>query len=327
MNPLAKDLDHVLAHTRDLCGELRGQRIFITGGTGFFGCWLLESLLWANDKLGLNASAVVLTRNPAAFREKVPHLAAHPALQLYAGDIRSFDFPPGAFSHVIHAAADYSSSLGNDDALLMFDTVAEETRRVIELARQRGARKFLLTSSGAVYGRQPPELSHLPETYPGAPDPAEPHWAYGEGKRAAELLCTLYARQYGMEPKIARCFAFVGPYMALDVRFAVGNFIRDGLRGGPILVRGDGSSVCSYLYAADLAVWLWTILFRGQPCCPYNVGSEQALTVADAARPAAAGFGSPPRLSSPKGPRAETSLNAMSHRLRARSSSWVSAKK
>ena len=62
-----------------------GKRLFITGGTGFFGCWLLESFVWANDKLDLNAQAMILTRNPQAFQRKAPHLASHPAIQFCVG--------------------------------------------------------------------------------------------------------------------------------------------------------------------------------------------------------------------------------------------------
>jgi nucleoside-diphosphate-sugar epimerase len=274
-NPLARDLDEVLATVGELWEELRNARIFITGGTGFFGCWLLETLLWASDRRNLNASVTVLTRDRAAFRSRAPHLSGHPAVSLHDGDVRDFSFPSGHFTHVVHAATTSSAPVPPE---LGFDTIVTGTRRALEFARASGAGRFLLTSSGAVYGRQPPDLPAIPEDYIGAPDCTDANNAYGEGKRSAEMLCAVYASER-LQPAIARCFAFVGPYLPLDAHFAVGNFIRDALRGGPIHISGDGTPVRSYLYGSDLAVWLWTILLRGVPLRPYNVGSDDGISI------------------------------------------------
>jgi dTDP-glucose 4,6-dehydratase len=127
-------------------------------------------------------------------------------------------------------------------------------------------------------------LDAIPETYGGGPDVADPRSAYGESKRMAELLCHLQAERCGLAVKVARCFAFVGPHLPLDAHFAIGNFIRDAMNGGPIHIRGDGTAVRSYLYAADLAVWLWTILVAGKPGQAYNVGGAETVSMAELAR-------------------------------------------
>lgn len=275
-----KDLEHILEHTAHLWDEVRGQNIFITGGTGFFGCWLLESFTFVCDRLGLGSKIIVLSRDPVAFDGKAPHLAKHPAVKLIQGDVRTFEFPEGEYPFVIHAASTAGSQFNREDPLLLFDTVVEGTRRTLEFARTHGACKFLLTSSGAVYGKQPPKLMHIPEDYSGSPDPMDSDSDYGQSKRTAEMLCRLYAQQYGLETKVARCFAFVGPYLPLDAHFAISDFIRDICKGGPVYVNGDGTPCRSYLYAADLAIWLWTILLKGQSCRPYNVGSDKSISIA-----------------------------------------------
>lgn len=282
-----QDLQHVFDHTRELWEELRGQRVFVTGGTGFFGCWLLETFAFANERLHLDARLTVLTRDADAFRRKAPHLADNPAIELVGGDVRSFSFPAGKFSHLIHAATTSSAPV---PPLEMFETIVAGTRRALDFAAACGAKKFLLISSGAVYGRQPSDMTHISENYAGAPDASDPNSAYGEGKRAAELLCAIYSRQHGFETKIARCFAFVGSHLPLDAHFAIGNFIRDAIAQKPVGVKSDGTPYRSYLYAADLAVWLWTILFHGKSCRPYNVGSEEALTIRQVADTVASAF-------------------------------------
>jgi dTDP-glucose 4,6-dehydratase len=290
-NLLAADLDHVLVHTGPLWDDLRGGRVFITGGTGFFGCWLLETFAHANDRLSLGAEAIVLTRDPAAFARKAQHLARRRGIGLHEGDVRSFTFPKGHFSHVIHAATDTTARPDATSQLALLDTILGGTRRTLESASRSGSPKVLITSSGGVYGRQPSELTHIPEEWTGAPDILDVRSAYGEGKRVAEYLAAASHSEQGLPVRIARCFAFVGPHLPLDAHFAIGNFVRDGLAGQTIKVGGDGTPYRSYLYAADLAIWLWTILIRGENCRPYNVGSDCAVTIGELARCVADYFG------------------------------------
>jgi dTDP-glucose 4,6-dehydratase len=287
---LRADLDELLAVNPSPWEKLKGMRLFITGGTGLFGRWMLESLLWANDRLGLGVRVAALVRRPEAWRESASHLAGHPALTIHQGDLLTFKFPPEKFSHVIHLAAPSDGPSQTTDPLALFDILVEGTRRVLDWAARSGAERFLYVSSGAVYGRHVKEVREVDETCREAPDPLDPASCYDEGKRAAELLCALYWQQRQLPAVVARSFSVVGPFLPLDWHYAAGNFIRDALAGGPIRVTGDGSPERSYLYLADLAWWLWVILTEGRPGRAYNVGGDEAVSIGELARRTAACF-------------------------------------
>jgi nucleoside-diphosphate-sugar epimerase len=276
---LEKDIDHIISHLDNIFGNLMGKRIFITGGTGFFGKWILETLAKANEDLRLNLDVLILTRNINAFRLNFKHLCDNKIFEFLEGDVNNFEYPEGKFDFVIHAATDSDSELYRTKPLLMFDTILNGTRNILDFAVKSEAKYMLYISSGAVYGKQPPELSHISEEYLGSPQLNDINSAYSEGKRAAEMLCALYSSRYGFSVKIARCFAFTGPYLLLDKHFAIGNFMNDFLKHKPIIIKSDGTAVRSYLYSADLIIWLLTILVKGLNCRPYNVGSEFEISI------------------------------------------------
>lgn len=260
------------------------NHIFLTGGTGFFGKALLRH--WAGqEQKGQEVPRVtLLSRNPNRFEAQYPELVAHPWLQLVQGDVCNADSLPRGqtFTHVLHAATD-STNGPQLSPLQRYDQIVNGTRNVLDLAVASGATRFLLTSSGGVYGPQPPDMERIPEDYLGMPDPLNPNNAYSVAKRSAEHLCALYQDQYGLDTVIARCFAFVGQDLPLNVHFAIGNFIRDALISPEITVNGDGTPVRSYMDQRDLAKWLCVLLVVGEAGQAYNVGSDNAVTISELA--------------------------------------------
>jgi nucleoside-diphosphate-sugar epimerase len=274
----SEDLAHILQHTETAFGTLRGANIFITGGTGFFGHWLLESLLYADAVLGLDLHATVLTRNAEAFRGRSPHIANQPAIMLLEGDVQSFAFAAGSHSHIVHAATDSGGQQAYQSPEALANSILAGTQHVLDFAAKTGANRLLYTSTGAVYGRST-TLLHTPETFLETHHPTLPLYSYEAAKRDAELLCLAAP----IETVLARCFAFVGPHLPLDAHFAIGNFIGAALAGKPIHIRGDGTPRRSWLYMADLSIWLWTLLAHAQSGSAYNVGSDEGMTIAAAA--------------------------------------------
>jgi dTDP-glucose 4,6-dehydratase len=272
---------------------LRGASLLLTGATGWFGVWLLDTLCAADDLLGLGLRIHAVSRAPARFLARFPPFARDPRIVWVAADVRALLPTAAGFSHVIHAATDTSAAPGGATAEQLYETIVEGTRRTLAAAGSR-CQGFLYLSSGAVYGplrhdqtgfRETDAATDVEPDYfaarraSAAPDPARTGSAYGRGKRAAEHLCTAAAAR-GLPVRIARCFAFVGPHMPFDRHFAIGNFIADAVAGRAIRVSGDGRPLRSYLYMTDLMRALFLVLAAGRCGRAYNVGSDIAVSIA-----------------------------------------------
>lgn len=276
-----EDLEHIYQNTKDIWESFRGKSIFLTGGTGFFGKWLLESFIYANEKLNLNAKITTLSRNPEQFlNENIFYRKYINNLFFIKGDVLTFNYDINdQFDYIIHGATAASDTLNKESPLLMLDTIILGTKKILEFANKQKLNGFLFISSGAIYGKQPENVQHVKESDSFKVDINNSNSAYSEGKRAAELYCSIYATKHSIPIKIARCFAFVGPYLPLDTHFAIGNFIKNFINKENIIIQGDGTPLRSYLYSSDLTIWLWKILALGGTNSVYNVGSDESISI------------------------------------------------
>ena len=258
-----RDLDHVLEHTAGSVGRPARRPAVRDRRNGFLRAMDAGELPQGERRSGSSGATVtVLTRDPGRFAEAAPHIAEHGAVRSAspATSGHSTSPTPGAAMSFTWRQRPARACL----RAASFRTAVAGTERVLAFASGRGARKLLLTSSGAVYGTQPTDLERIPEDYLGAPRPEDASAGYGHGKRAAEYLCAVAAAESGSRPRSRAASRSSGQscLWTPTSRSATSSAMRSFETR--IEVRGDGTARRSYLYAADLAVWLWTILIKGE---------------------------------------------------------------
>ena len=271
---LNDDLLLISERTEEFIKDLQGSRILITGGTGFLGTWILISLVHLNKIFSLSCEILIISRSPSKFLSKHPYFAKEKCLTFIKSDILNLPSNLGSVTHVIHGAAD-TSLQGNVE-----EVIIDGTSRLLEIYGHSNTESLTLLSSGAVYGEQPQHITSITEDNSFFQDSLN-NDIYGNSKRHAEELILDHG---GIKRvSIARCFSFLGPFMHFNQQYAIGNFIKSALEDHKINLNSDGTSIRTFLYAADFSVWILKILLRGKNNLIMNVGSDFEISIKEVA--------------------------------------------
>jgi nucleoside-diphosphate-sugar epimerase len=258
----AEDLAEILDSSRARFEKLLSSKILICGATGFVGTWLTSSLLQANEEMNLDLEIVIISRN-ADFAKKRLNPRHEDPLTIVTGDLASEKNPLATlgheFTHILHLATPTVAATGSLDDMRHASTI-EGARNLVEYASHMFAPPVLVhASSGGVYGKQPLSLEKIEEGWINENLENEIS-AYGRAKLEAENIIGQASREGIVRAANPRLFAFLGPHLALDAHFAVGNFMRDALADTAIRMEGNPSTTRSYLYPTDMTDWLLAIL-------------------------------------------------------------------
>lgn len=268
----------------DIRAGLARQHIAVTGGTGFLGTWIAETVAALNDEYKLGITLDLYARNINEWPAKYPHLAQRTDIRLRSQDVRSpFEFAKNT-SYVIHAAGIPNNRVHASDPLRVHQTTILGLNNVLDAVTQLDSlRRFVNVSSALVAGapNRPGALTES-ECFP---IPAgQLHTVYVDAKRSAETLASIYRSQFRLPISTVRPFTLTGAYQELDRPWAINNFMRDVLTGGEIRIHGDGSARRSYLYGSDAAWWTLAALVKGQDGEAYNLGSGNPVSHLDLVR-------------------------------------------
>jgi dTDP-glucose 4,6-dehydratase len=248
-------------------------RIVVTGGAGFLGSHLCAALVGRGD-------GVVCIDNLITGRtSNVDALFGHERFAFAHGDVSNFMWVPGEVDVIMHLASPASPVDFSGFGIQILKVGGLGTHNCLGLARAKGAR-FFLNSTSEVYGD--PQVHPQPETYWGHVNPLGIRGAYDEAKRYAEAMTMAYRRAHGIEVSIVRTFNTYGPHMRADDGRVVSNFVNQALRGEPLTIYGDGSQSRSFCYVDDQIRGQIALLDSGISG-PVNIGSDIEHTVAELA--------------------------------------------
>ena len=250
-------------------GELAGKTVAVTGSGGLIGTYLMYALDEVNRRHSLGMELIALCRNPEAAARRLKGIAKLTCLPYDACLPLSVDFRA---DYILHAASNaHPLAFSSDPAGTMQANILG-TMNLLEHIRRTGGR-FILFSTGEIYGEKPELADGFDENSFGSINPMNARACYPESKRAAETLCAAYAQQYGVDALAARLTYIYGATITDQNSRADAQFLRKALAGEDIVLKSGGSQVRSYCYAADAASALIVLMLWGERATAYNIAN------------------------------------------------------
>lgn len=275
---LQKDCLDAASGSSEIRAGLVGQRIAVTGGTGFLGSWIAEMVAALNDEYKLGITLDLYSRNAVDWAKANQRLATRGDIHVVTQDVRSPFAFHSATSYVIHAAGIPDNRVHASDPLRVFQTTVQGMAHALEAAAQLPDLKRLVNLSSSLVNGTPDRTGPIAESDFFAAPAGQLHGVYRDAKRGAESLCAAYRSQFRLPISTIRPFTFVGPYQELDRPWAINSFMRDMLSGSEIRMHNDGSARRSYLYGSDAAWWTLAALVKGVDGQVYNMGSADPVS-------------------------------------------------
>ncbi len=276
---IAEDVERILQDLPDPARTLAGTTVLITGGAGFLCSYLVETLAALNDRGSAAPCRVLALDNLlTGVPRRLAHLAGRSDVVFLEHDVTR-PFPvEGRIDWIIHGASIASPTFYRRHPLETIDANVSGTRRMLDLAREQGARGILCLSSSEIYGDPDAASIPTPESYHGNVSCTGPRACYDESKRLSETLCATYARTFATPVKVVRPFNVYGPGQRLDDGRIIPDLMTAALGRKPIVLFSDGRATRAYCYVSDAVRAIWHILFGGAAGEAFNVGNDQRET-------------------------------------------------
>lgn len=256
--------------------SLARKAVLISGATGLLGSFLVDVLLYLNEKQGLQVKIYGLGRNENKAKERFG--SCFDNFSFLISDVNSFsgESIDGDVEVIFHLASNTHPAAYASDPIGTIRTNVMGHFNLLDFAVKRGTSKYVYASSCEVYGENRGDCEFFSESYCGYIDSNTLRAGYPESKRCGEALCQAYMKQEGLSVFIPRLARSYGPTMKLDDTKAISQFIRKAIVGEDIVLKSEGNQYYSYTYMADAVAGLLTVMFRGEPGRAYNVAEESS---------------------------------------------------